>query len=136
MGVAVAVPNGLVAPVIRQADRLSLGETARALEDVARRARSGSLSLADMQGGLMTLTNVGSFGNLLASPIVPMGQIGILGPGVVQRRPMPAADGIRLGHQCIVTLVFDRRVFDDFAADRFLGSVVDHLTRQAAAAPA
>ncbi|MBV9543365.1 MAG: 2-oxo acid dehydrogenase subunit E2, partial [Chloroflexi bacterium] len=95
--------------------------------------RTGTLTAADMQGARMTLTNVGSFGNLLASPIIPVGQIGIFGPGVIERRPLPAPDGIRLGYQCILTLVFDRRELDDFAADRFLGSVVDHLKQLAAA---
>jgi 2-oxoisovalerate dehydrogenase E2 component (dihydrolipoyl transacylase) len=135
LGVAVAVQNGLVVPVIRSADTLLLGETARALERIAQRARASSLIAEDMQGALMTLTNVGSFGNLLASPIVPLGQMGILGPGVVERRAMPAFDGIRLGHQCFVSLMYDRRAFDDFAADRFLGSVVDHLRQLPAAFP-
>ncbi|MBV9544165.1 MAG: 2-oxo acid dehydrogenase subunit E2, partial [Chloroflexi bacterium] len=117
LGVAVAVPNGLVVPVIRAVDTLPLGETARALHEAAERARSGTLTAADMQGARMTLTNVGSFGNLVASPIVPVGQIGILGPGLVERRPLPAPDGIRLGYHCLVTLMFDRREMDDFAAD-------------------
>jgi 2-oxoglutarate dehydrogenase E2 component (dihydrolipoamide succinyltransferase) len=76
----------------------------------------------------MTLTNVGSFGNLTASPIVPLGQIGILAPGLVEQRPLPGPDhGVRLGWRCLFSLMFDRRVFDDLAADRLLHAVIEQL---------
>ena len=79
-------------------------------------------------GQQMTVTNVGSFGNLVASPIVPLHQLGILGPGLVERRPLPSSDGgIRFGWRCWLTLMFDRRAFDDLAADRFLRSVLELL---------
>src|SRR6266542_1085289 len=120
--------TGLIVPVIRGADALSLAETARALADVAERARSGKLQPGETRGALMTVTNVGSFGNLFASPIVPLEQIGILGPGIVERRPMPTKDGgIKIGWRCWLTLMFDRRAFDDLAADRFLRSVLELL---------
>src|SRR6266545_2204923 len=128
VGVAVALDLGLIVPVIRSADGLTLGETARALVDLASRARSSTLQPAETQGALMTVTNVGSFGNLFASPIVPLQQIGILGPGLVERRPMPTKDGgIKIGWRCWLTLMFDRRAFDDLAADRFLRSVLELL---------
>jgi 2-oxoglutarate dehydrogenase E2 component (dihydrolipoamide succinyltransferase) len=128
LGVAVALDAGLIVPVIRAADALSLGETARAVQDVAARARSGKLQPAETQGALMTVTNVGSFGNLFAAPIVPLQQIGILGPGLVERRPLATADGgIKHGWRCLLTLMFDRRAFDDLAADRLLRSVCDEL---------
>jgi pyruvate/2-oxoglutarate dehydrogenase complex dihydrolipoamide acyltransferase (E2) component len=61
-------------------------------------------------------------------PIVPLGQLGILGPGLVEQRPLPApGGGIRRGWRCLLSLVFDRRAFDDFAADRFLRRVTDEL---------
>ena len=122
-------------PVLRGADSLSLAETARAIADLAARARANKLSPDETQGARMTLTNVGSFGNLTASPIVPLGQIGILGPGLVERRPLPvAADGgIRLGWRCLLSLTFDRRAFDDYAADRFLRGIIDNLTALPAA---
>ena len=76
----------------------------------------------------MTVTNVGSFGNLTASPIIPLGQLGILGPGLVERRPLPSGNGgIRPGWRCRISFVFDRRHFDDYAADRFLRGVTDRL---------
>lgn len=132
IGVAVAVDNGLVVPVIRNAGALSLEETAQALDRIAAQARARTLSAEDMRGARMTVTNVGSFGNLVASPIVPLDQVGILAPGLVERRPMPAVDGgIRVGWRCLLSLMFDRRALDDFAADRLLGAVAAELARLA-----
>jgi pyruvate/2-oxoglutarate dehydrogenase complex dihydrolipoamide acyltransferase (E2) component len=129
VGVAVALDAGLIVPVLRHAEALSLGETARGIADLAARARANKLAPDEIQGARMTLTNVGSFGNLTASPIVPLGQIAILGPGLVGRRPLPAADGgIRLGWRCLLSLMFDRRAFDDYVADAFLRGVIDELT--------
>jgi 2-oxoglutarate dehydrogenase E2 component (dihydrolipoamide succinyltransferase) len=128
VGVAVALDQGLIVPVIRDASNLSLAETATAVADLASRARSNQLQPGDTQGARMTVTNVGSFGNLTASPIIPLGQIGILGPGLVEPRPLPTEDGgIRRGWRCLLSLMFDRRVFDDFAADRFLRGVIEQL---------
>ena len=128
LGVAVAVDNGLIVPVLRAANTLTLGQTARGITEIATRARDKRISAEDLQGGRMTVTNVGSFGNLTASPIVPLGQIGILGPGLVERRPLPdRAGGIRPGWQCLLSLVFDRREFDDLAADRLLRRVTEQL---------
>ena len=128
VGVAVALDAGLIVPVLRKADALSLGETARGVADLATRARAARLAPDETQGARMTVTNVGSFGNLFASPIVPLEQIGILGPGIVERRPMPTPDGgIKIGWRCWLTLMFDRRAFDDLAADRFLRSVLELL---------
>jgi pyruvate/2-oxoglutarate dehydrogenase complex dihydrolipoamide acyltransferase (E2) component len=128
VGVAVALDAGLIVPVLRNADALSLPDTARAIADLAERARSGKLTLEETLGATMTLTNVGSFGNLMAAPIIPLGQTGILGPGIVERRPLPSGDGgIRPGWQCLLSFVFDRRAYDDLAADRFLKRVVRAL---------
>jgi pyruvate/2-oxoglutarate dehydrogenase complex dihydrolipoamide acyltransferase (E2) component len=129
LGVAVALDGGLIVPVLRDADSLSLPQTARGIADLANRARSGKLALDETQGATMTVTNVGSFGNLTASPIIPVGQTAILGPGLVEQRPLPTAQGgIRPGWQCLLALMFDRRTLDDFAADRLLRSVVQELT--------
>jgi 2-oxoglutarate dehydrogenase E2 component (dihydrolipoamide succinyltransferase) len=132
IGVAVALDAGLIVPVLRQADALDLGATARGLADLAARARASQLNPGELQGAHMTLTNVGSFGNLTASPIIPLGQRGILAPGLVERRPLPAAGGgIRSGWRCLLSLGFDRREFDDLAADRFLRGVIERLTAPA-----
>jgi 2-oxoglutarate dehydrogenase E2 component (dihydrolipoamide succinyltransferase) len=130
VGVAVALEAGLIVPVLKRADVLTLGEIARGIADLAARARANKLAADDTQGAHMTVTNVGSFGNLTAAPIVPLGQVAILGPGVVERRPLPGPDGgIRPGWRCLLSLMFDRRALDDFAADRLLRGVVQRLAR-------
>jgi 2-oxoglutarate dehydrogenase E2 component (dihydrolipoamide succinyltransferase) len=130
IGVAVAIDGGLIVPVLRAADTRTLGTTATGVADLAERARANKLNPGETQGAQMTLTNVGSFGNLTASPIVPLDQIGILAPGLVEQRPLPGPDhGVRLGWRCLLSLMFDRRVLDDFAADRLLRSVLDELER-------
>jgi 2-oxoisovalerate dehydrogenase E2 component (dihydrolipoyl transacylase) len=130
LGVVVALEHGLIVPVLRHADSLSLGDTARGIADLADRARTGRLTPDETQGAHMTVTNVGSFGNLTASPIIPLGQVGILGPGLVERRPLPAPDdGVRIGWRCLLCLMFDRRALTDLAADRLLRSVVTELQR-------
>jgi pyruvate/2-oxoglutarate dehydrogenase complex dihydrolipoamide acyltransferase (E2) component len=134
IGVAVALDAGLIVPVLRRANELGLGATARGIADQAARARANRLGMDETQGAQMTVTNVGSFGNLTASPIVPLGQLGILCPGLVERRPLPSGDGgIRPGWRCLLSLMYDRRAFDDFTADRFLRGVVDELTAVPAA---
>jgi pyruvate/2-oxoglutarate dehydrogenase complex dihydrolipoamide acyltransferase (E2) component len=128
VGVAVAIDNGLIVPVLGAANRLSLGATARGVAELANRARANQLKPHEIEGAHMTLTNVGSFGNLTAAPIIPLGQLGILGPGLVERRPMPSSDGgIRPGWRCRLAFVFDRRAFDDVEADRFLRGVIEEL---------
>jgi 2-oxoglutarate dehydrogenase E2 component (dihydrolipoamide succinyltransferase) len=129
IGVAVALQSGLIVPVLKHAHALALGDLASGIADLAGRARANQLKPDDVQGASMTVTNVGSFGNLIASPIVPLGQLAILAPGLVERRPMPTPDGgIRQGWRCLLLLVFDRRAFTDLAADRFLQAVADQLT--------
>jgi pyruvate/2-oxoglutarate dehydrogenase complex dihydrolipoamide acyltransferase (E2) component len=128
LGVAVALEHGLIVPVLRYADALSLADTARGIADLADRARRNKLAPDETQGAAMTVTNVGSFGNLTASPIIPLGQTAILGPGLVERRPMPAPDnGIRQGWRCLLSLMFDRRALTDLAADRLLRGVIGEL---------
>lgn len=128
IGVAVAFDGGLIVPVLRAADSLSLAQTARGVADLAQRARANKLTLEDTQGATMTVTNVGSFGNLTASPIIPLAQLGILGPGLVERRPLPGPNGaIRAGWRCLLSLVFDRQQTPDLAADRLLRATVTTL---------
>jgi pyruvate/2-oxoglutarate dehydrogenase complex dihydrolipoamide acyltransferase (E2) component len=128
LGVAVAVPQGLLVPVLRNAATRSLGEVARQLQDLAGRARAGQLAPVDMGGAVMSVTNVGSFGNLAAFPLIPVGQVGILGPGSIERRPMPTGDGgIRSGWQCLLSLSYDRSMLDEVQADQLLRRVIDAL---------
>jgi 2-oxoglutarate dehydrogenase E2 component (dihydrolipoamide succinyltransferase) len=128
IGVAVAVDRGLIVPVVRAADTLTAGELARTIAALATRARDRSIAPADTRGALMTVTNVGSFGNLTAAPIVPLDQLGILAPGLVEPRPMLTMDGgIRPGWRCLLSLSYDRRRLDDFAADRLLRAITAEL---------
>jgi pyruvate/2-oxoglutarate dehydrogenase complex dihydrolipoamide acyltransferase (E2) component len=128
LGVAVAMEGGLIVPVVRSASTRSPGELARTIADLASRARAGRLTPDDMHHAVMTLTNVGSFGNLTAAPIIPLGQLGILAPGTVEQRPVLNGDGgIRPGWRCMLSLSFDRRALDDFTADRLLRAVTDEL---------
>jgi 2-oxoglutarate dehydrogenase E2 component (dihydrolipoamide succinyltransferase) len=133
IGVAVAVEAGLIVPVLRNVSALPLGAVARALSDLGDRARQGKLALSETEGALMTVTNVGTFGNLTAFPIIPLGQAAILAPGIVEPRPLASADGgVRLGVRCLLALVFDRRSLSDIAADQLLGEISQELGRAAA----
>jgi 2-oxoglutarate dehydrogenase E2 component (dihydrolipoamide succinyltransferase) len=128
LGVAIAVEAGLIVPVVRSAATLSSGELARTIAELATRARARQITPDETRDALLTVTNVGSFGNLTAAPIVPLGQVGILAPGVIERRPtLTSGGGIRPGWHCLVALSFDRRALDDFDADGLLRSVVDEL---------
>jgi pyruvate/2-oxoglutarate dehydrogenase complex dihydrolipoamide acyltransferase (E2) component len=117
IGVAVEVDGGLVVPVVKGADRLSVGDIASRLDDLVSRARSNRLKPEDVTDGGFTITNVGMTGTLMAFPLLNPGQPGILAPGA-----------IRDGH-CYVTLCYDRRAMDDFAADRLLARVTEELEK-------
>jgi 2-oxoglutarate dehydrogenase E2 component (dihydrolipoamide succinyltransferase) len=118
IGVAVEVPGGLLVPVIRGAANSSTKEISAAIADLAERARSNRLQPAEVSGAGFTVTNVGGGGTLMAFPLVNPGQPGILAPGAVR------SDG-----RCYVTLCYDRRAYDDYAADRLLARVEEELTR-------
>jgi 2-oxoglutarate dehydrogenase E2 component (dihydrolipoamide succinyltransferase) len=118
IGVAVEVPGGLVVPVVRDAASRSPQEISDEVADLAERARSNHLQPAEIVGAGFTVTNVGGGGTLMAFPLVSPGQPGILAPGAVR------ADG-----RCYVTLCYDRRAYDDYAADRLLAKVEEELAR-------
>jgi 2-oxoisovalerate dehydrogenase E2 component (dihydrolipoyl transacylase) len=127
LGVAVALPEGLVVPVIRDAGERSLLGLARAVEDLAQRARSQRLQPGETQGGTFTLTNHGTGGSLLATPIINQPQSAILGVGAAQKRPvvlsLDGQDSIAIRPMCYLSLTFDHRVFDGATADAFLAAV-------------
>src|SRR5207302_7829469 len=118
IGVAVEVPGGLVVPVVREAGKHSTQEISAEVADLAERARSNRLQPAEVAGAGFTVTNVGGGGTLMAFPLVSPGQPGILAPGAVR------SDG-----RCYVTLCYDRRAYDDYAADRLLAKVEEELAR-------
>ena len=137
VGVAVSLGDkGLIVPVIRDADQLSLQALAGTLNDLAERARSRKLRPEEVQGGTFTITNHGTSGSLLATPIINQPQSAILGVGAMQKRVVvmegkgPAgepADSIAIRPMVYLTLTFDHRILDGAIGDQFLGLVVQRL---------
>lgn len=121
IGVAVATDQGLVVPVVRNADRLSFAEIEKAINDLAERARRGQLSIQELQGGTFTITNGGVFGSLMSTPILNPPQVGILGMHKIQQRPMVMPDGsIQARPMMYLALSYDHRIIDGREAVSFL----------------
>ena len=121
IGVAVGTPQGLVVPVLRDADSLGFAEIEAAIGDFGRRARDGKLTLDEMQGGTFTITNGGIFGSLNSTPILNAPQSGILGMHKIQQRPMVMDDGsIEARPMMYLALSYDHRVVDGREAVTFL----------------
>jgi pyruvate dehydrogenase E2 component (dihydrolipoamide acetyltransferase) len=128
VGIAVALDWGLIVPVIRNADDLSLSGLTRALNDLAARARAKKLSPAEVQNGTFTITNPGVFGSLMGTPIISQPQVAILGVGAIEKRPkvITGADGedtIAIRTCAYFSLSFDHRIIDGAVADEFLAYV-------------
>jgi 2-oxoglutarate dehydrogenase E2 component (dihydrolipoamide succinyltransferase) len=128
IGVAVALEWGLIVPVIKRADDLSLSGITRALNDLAARARAKKLSPEEVQEGTFTITNPGVFGSLMGTPIINQPQVAILGVGAIEKRPkvLPGADGedtIAIRTCAYFSISFDHRVIDGAVADQFLAFV-------------
>jgi 2-oxoglutarate dehydrogenase E2 component (dihydrolipoamide succinyltransferase) len=123
IGVAVGASEGLVVPVLRDADRMSFAEIEGQIRDFARRAEDGTLSLADLKGGTFTITNGGVFGSLLSTPILNPPQVGILGLHKIQERPMGVNGQVVLRPMMYVALTYDHRIVDGAEAVRFLVKV-------------
>ena len=120
IGVAVGAAEGLVVPVIRNADRLGFAEIEKQIRDFATRAADGTLSLADLKGGTFTITNGGVFGSLLSTPILNPPQVGILGLHKIQDRPVAVNGQVQLRPMMYVALTYDHRIVDGAEAVRFL----------------
>jgi 2-oxoglutarate dehydrogenase dihydrolipoamide succinyltransferase (E2 component) len=119
--------GGLIVPVIKNADSLSLLGLARAINDLAERARGKKLQPDEVKGGTFTITNHGTSGSLFATPIINQPQCGILGVGMIQKRVVVNDDAIAIRPMVYVSLTFDHRILDGAIADYFLGSVVKSL---------
>ena len=120
IGVAVGAAEGLVVPVIRNADRLGFAEIEKQIRDFATRAADGTLSLADLKGGTFTITNGGVFGSLLSTPILNPPQVGILGLHKIQDRPVAVNGQVQLRPMMYMALTYDHRIVDGAEAVRFL----------------
>ena len=128
IGVAVALDWGLIVPVIKRADDLSLSGITRALNDLAARARAKKLSPEEVQEGTFTITNPGVFGSLMGTPIINQPQVAILGVGAIEKRPkiLPGVDGedtIAIRTCAYFSISFDHRIIDGAVADQFLAFV-------------
>ncbi len=131
IGIAVALEDGLIVPVLRDADEKSLAGIARALNDLTERARMRRLQPDETEGGTFTISNHGVGGSLFATPILNRGQSGILGVGAIVRRPVvithQGSDAIVVRPMCYLSLTFDHRACDGATADAFLAAVKEAL---------
>jgi len=132
IGMAVALPSGnLIVPVIRYADRNSLLGITKQVNDLAGRARINKLMPDDTQGGTFTITNVGTFGNIMGTPIINQPQAAILATGIIKKKPVviesPLGDMIGIRHMMYLSLSYDHRVVDGALGGSFLKKVSDYL---------
>lgn len=128
LGMAVALPEGgLIVPVIMNADELSLVGIAKKVNDMSERARTGNLKPDEVQNGTFTLTNHGTKGSLFATPVINQPQSGILGAGMIQKRPVVVNDAIAIKPMVYLSYTFDHRILDGASADTFLARVVETL---------
>jgi 2-oxoglutarate dehydrogenase E2 component (dihydrolipoamide succinyltransferase) len=127
IGVAVGTPNGLVVPVLRDADQLGFAEIEKNISELGLRARDGKLSMADMQGGTFTISNGGVYGSLMSSPILNPPQSGILGMHKIQERPMVVGGQIVARPMMYLALSYDHRIVDGKGAVTFLVRVKEAL---------
>jgi 2-oxoglutarate dehydrogenase E2 component (dihydrolipoamide succinyltransferase) len=120
IGVAVGAEEGLVVPVLRNADRMSFAEIEIGIRDFAKRAADSTLTLEDLRGGTFTITNGGVFGSLMSTPILNPPQVGILGLHKIEDRPMAIQGKIEVRPMMYVALSYDHRIVDGAEAVRFL----------------
>ena len=120
IGVAVAAEEGLVVPVVRDADRKTFAEIEREIADLAGRARENKLALSELQGGTFTITNGGIFGSLMSTPILNYPQVGILGMHAIKQRPVAVDGEVVVRPMMYVALSYDHRVVDGRDAVLFL----------------
>ena len=129
LGIAVALDNGLIVPVIRNADEKNLLGLSRAINDLAARARAKKLNPDEVQGGTFTITNPGIFGALFGLPLINQPQVAILGVGTIEKRAVVIDDAIAIRPMCHLTLGYDHRLIDGADAGRFLTFVKERLEK-------
>lgn len=123
IGIAVALENGLIVPVIRNADERNVLGLQRAIVDLAGRARSRQLKPEEVQSGTFSITNFGSFGSVTATPIINQPQVAILGVGTVEKTPVVIDDAIAIRSISYLSLTFDHRLIDGALGDQFMTKV-------------
>ncbi len=128
IGIATDTEKGLVVPVIRNADRLSVREIAQEISIISEKARTGKLTLDDMKGGTFTVTSYGSIGGLYAVPVINYPEAGILGIGRISKQPIVKDNEISIGMILPLSLSVDHRIADGGETSRFLNSVISYLS--------
>ncbi len=134
IGMAVALPSGnLIVPVIKKADQYSIGGLAKIVNDLAKRARDNKLKPDELAGGTFTISNVGSFGNVMGTPIIMQPQVGIIALGAVQKKPSvletPYGDVIAIRHKMFLSHSYDHRVVDGALGGSLVRRVADYLEK-------
>lgn len=132
IGMAAALPSGnLIVPVIKNADRMNLYGLTKAVNDLAKRARAGKLNPDEIQGGTYTVTNVGSFGNVMGTPIINQPQVAIMAVGAIRKKPAvietPFGDTLGIRHMMFLSHAYDHRVVDGSLGGMFVRRVADYL---------
>ena len=127
LGVAVAYDEGLIVPVVKDADSMNLAGLARAINDVATRARSKKLKPDEVHGGTFTITNPGPFGSLISVPIINQPQCAILAFDAVEKRPVVIDDAIAIRHMVYLSMSWDHRIIDGATAAKFLARLKENL---------
>jgi len=120
IGVAVGTPQGLVVPVLKNANKMSFGETEATIAEFGKKAKEGNLAMSDMAGGTFTISNGGVYGSLMSSPILNPPQSGILGMHKIQKRPVAIGDNIEIRPMMYLALSYDHRIIDGREAVSFL----------------
>jgi len=134
IGMAVALPNGnLIVPVIHEVDKLSLVELTKKVNDLSNRARLNKLKPADLEGGTFSISNIGSFGNLMGTPIIVQPQVGILAFGLIEKKASvvsrPKGDSIEVRQKMFISHSYDHRIIDGNLGGGFLKRVSDYLEK-------
>ena len=127
VGVAVGTPQGLVVPIVRDADQMGFADIEKTIASLGERARDGKLTMADMQGGTFTISNGGVYGSLMSAPILNPPQSGILGMHKIQERPMVVGGEIKIRPMMYLALSYDHRIIDGKEAVTFLVRVKEAL---------
>jgi 2-oxoglutarate dehydrogenase E2 component (dihydrolipoamide succinyltransferase) len=127
IGIAVALERGLIVPVIKNADELSIVGLSKKVRELGERARTKQLKPDEVQDGTFTITNPGQFGGLYGLPIINQPQVGILGIGGIKKRPVVIHDAIAIRSMMYMTMSYDHRVVDGAVADQFLAMVQQSL---------
>lgn len=132
IGMAVALPSGnLIVPVVKGADQLNIIGMSKSATEITNKARTNKLSPDDIQGGTFTITNIGTFGNAMGTPIINQPQVAILSTGIIQKKPAvietPQGDTIGIRHMMFLSLSYDHRVVDGMLGGSFLRKIGDYL---------